>query len=126
MILKVTVLKSGVDVFSVNIDGREQAELSTGVKAALDEFHRLSPKTKLLGGDIQIKLDKAKAPHAGRRAERLRCRDSSFLERKFQKIIAPKLNIISEFRSPQIPVPHFAPLCKGALRRPSIVPKCFT
>ena len=61
MILKVTVLKSGVDVFSVNIDVREQAELSTGVKAALDEFHRLSPKTKLLGGDILIKLDKVKA-----------------------------------------------------------------
>lgn len=67
MILKVTVLKSGAEVFSVNIDVREQAELSTGVKAALDEFYRLSPKTKLLGGDIQIKLDKAKALSRGRK-----------------------------------------------------------
>jgi hypothetical protein len=55
MILNVTVVKSGVDVFSVNIDVRQQSELSTGVKAALDEFHR----TPLLDGDIQIKLDKA-------------------------------------------------------------------
>ncbi len=61
MILKVTVLKSGDDVFSVHIDVRDQTELSTGVKAALDEFQRLSPKTKLLGGDILIKLDKVKA-----------------------------------------------------------------
>ena len=59
MILKVTVLKSGVDVFSVDIDVRQPNELSTGVKAALDEFHRVSPKTPLLDGDIQIKLDKA-------------------------------------------------------------------
>jgi hypothetical protein len=59
MILNVTVVKSGVDVFSVNIDVRQQSELSTGVKAALDEFHRVSPKTPLLDGDIQIKLDKA-------------------------------------------------------------------
>lgn len=48
MILKVTVLKSGDDVFSVHIDVGHQTELSTGVKAALDEFQRLSPKTKLL------------------------------------------------------------------------------
>jgi hypothetical protein len=61
MILKVMVLKSGDDIFSVHIDVRDQTELSTGVKAALDEFQRLSPKTKLLGGDIQIKLDKVKA-----------------------------------------------------------------
>ena len=59
MILNVTVVKSGVDVFSVNIDVRQQSELSTGVKAVLDEFHRVSPKTPLLDGDIQIKLDKA-------------------------------------------------------------------
>ncbi len=59
MILKVTVLKQGVDVFSVDIDVRQPADLSTGVKAALDEFHRVSPKTPLLDGDIQIKLDKA-------------------------------------------------------------------
>jgi hypothetical protein len=59
MILKVTVLKSGVDVFSVDIDVRQPSELSTGLKAALDEFHRVSPKTPLLDGDIQIKLDKA-------------------------------------------------------------------
>ena len=61
MILKVTVLKSGDDVFSVHIDVRDQTELSTGVKAALDEFQRLSPKTKLLGGEILIKLDKVNA-----------------------------------------------------------------
>ena len=61
MILKVTVLRSGADVFSVHIDVRDQTELSTGVKAALDEFQRLSPKTKLLGGDILIMLDKVKA-----------------------------------------------------------------
>ncbi len=61
MILKVTVLKSGDDVFSVHIDVGHQTELSTGVKAALDEFQRLSPKTKLLGGNIHIKLDKVKA-----------------------------------------------------------------
>lgn len=59
MILKVTVLKSGADVFSVDIEVRQPSELSTGVKAALDEFHRVSPKTPLLDGDIQIKLDKA-------------------------------------------------------------------
>ena len=58
MILKVTVLKQGVDIFSVDIDVRQPADLSTGVKAALDEFHRVSPKTPLLDGDIQIKLDK--------------------------------------------------------------------
>jgi|GEM_PF-1315192 hypothetical protein len=61
MILKLTVLKNGDDVFSVHIDVRDQTELSTGVKAALDEFQRLSPKTKLLGGDILILLDKVKA-----------------------------------------------------------------
>lgn len=59
MILKVTVLKSGVEVFSVDIDVGQPGELSTGVKAALDEFHRVSPKTPVLDGDIQIKLDKA-------------------------------------------------------------------
>jgi hypothetical protein len=59
MILKVTVLKNEVDVFSVDIDVRQPGELSTGVKAALDEFHRVSPKTPLLDGDIQIRLDKA-------------------------------------------------------------------
>ena len=37
----------------------QPSELSTGVKAALDEFHRVSPKTSLLEGDLQIKLDKA-------------------------------------------------------------------
>ena len=37
MILKVTVLKQGVDIFSVDIDVRQPADLSTGVKAALDE-----------------------------------------------------------------------------------------
>jgi len=59
MILKVTVLKSGVDVFSVNINVGQPSELSTGVKAALDEFHRVNPKTSLLDGNIQVKLDKA-------------------------------------------------------------------
>jgi hypothetical protein len=59
MILKVTISQKGVDVFSVNIDVRQPSELSTGVKAALDEFHRVSPKTPLLEGGIQIKLDKA-------------------------------------------------------------------
>jgi len=38
MILKVTVLKGGVDIFSVNIDVRQPSELSAGVKAALDEL----------------------------------------------------------------------------------------
>jgi hypothetical protein len=59
VILKVTVFKSGVDVFSVDINVHQASELSTGVKAALDEFHRVSPKTPLLEGDLQIKLDKA-------------------------------------------------------------------
>jgi hypothetical protein len=59
MILKVTVLRSGVDVFSVNINVGQPSELSTGVKAALDELHRVNPKTSLLDGNIQIKLDKA-------------------------------------------------------------------
>jgi hypothetical protein len=59
MILKVTVLKDGADIFSVNIEVRQPGELSTGVKAALDEFHRVSPQTPLLDGDLQIKLDKA-------------------------------------------------------------------
>ena len=59
MILKVTVLKGGVDVFTAHIDVGQPSELSKGVKAALDEFHRVSPKTPLLDGDIQIKLDKA-------------------------------------------------------------------
>jgi hypothetical protein len=52
MILKVTVLKSGDDVFSVHNDVCHQTELSTGVKAALDEFQRLSPKTKLLAARL--------------------------------------------------------------------------
>ena len=59
MILKVTVLKSGVDIFSVDINVDQPSELSTGVKAALDEFHRVSRKTSLLDGDVQIRLDKA-------------------------------------------------------------------
>ena len=59
MILKVTVFKSGVDVFSVDIDVRQPGELSTGVKAALDEFHKVNPKTALLDGDLQINSDKA-------------------------------------------------------------------
>jgi hypothetical protein len=59
MILKVTVFKDGADIFSVNIDVRQPSELSTGVKAALDEFHRVQPKTPVLDGDLQIKLDKA-------------------------------------------------------------------
>jgi hypothetical protein len=59
MILKVTVLKDGADIFSVNIEVRQPGELSTGVKAALDEFRRVSPHTPLLDGGIQIKLDKA-------------------------------------------------------------------
>jgi hypothetical protein len=50
MILKVTVLKGSVDIFSVNIDVRQPSELSTGVKATLDEFRRVSPKTSLLDG----------------------------------------------------------------------------
>jgi hypothetical protein len=58
MILKVTVLKNGADIFSVNIDVQKPNELSAGVKAAIDEFHRVSPKTPLLDGDLQIKLDK--------------------------------------------------------------------
>ena len=59
MILKVTVLKGGSNIFSVNVDVRKPAELSTGVKAALDEFHRVSPNTSLTDGDIQIKVEKA-------------------------------------------------------------------
>ena len=59
MILKVTVQKGGADIFSVNIDVRKPDELSTGVKAALDELHRVKPKTPLLDGDIQVKLEKA-------------------------------------------------------------------
>ena len=59
MILKVTVFKDGADIFSVNIDVRQPSELSTGVKGALDEFHRVQPQTPLLDGDLQIKLDKA-------------------------------------------------------------------
>ena len=59
MILRVTVLKSGDDIFSVDIDVRQPSELSTGVKAALDELHRVNPKIPLLEGDIQIKLEKA-------------------------------------------------------------------
>ena len=35
MTMKVTVLKNGVDIFSVDIDVRQPSELSTGVKAAL-------------------------------------------------------------------------------------------
>jgi hypothetical protein len=57
MILRVTVLKSGVDIFSVDIDVRHPSGLSTGVKAALEELHRVNPQTPLLEGDIQIKLD---------------------------------------------------------------------
>ena len=41
MILKVTVLKNGADIFSVNIDVGKPSELSTGVKAALDELHKI-------------------------------------------------------------------------------------
>jgi hypothetical protein len=59
MILKVTVFKDGNDVFSVDINVQQPSELSTGVKAALDEFYRVSPHTQLLDGNIQIKLDKA-------------------------------------------------------------------
>ena len=59
MILKVTVLKCGANVFSVDIDVPHPGDLSSGVKAALDEFHRVSPQTSFLDGDIQIKLDKA-------------------------------------------------------------------
>ncbi len=59
MILKVTVLKHGSDIFSVNVDVRKPAELSTGVKAALDELQRVSPNISLMDGDIQIKLEKA-------------------------------------------------------------------
>jgi hypothetical protein len=59
MILKVTVLQKGVDIFSVNIDVRHPGELSTGVKAALDELHRVRPNLPLLDGDLQIQLTKA-------------------------------------------------------------------
>lgn len=59
MILKVTVLKNGVDIFSVDIDVKQPSELSAGVKAALDEFHRVSPKTPVLDGGLQIQIDKA-------------------------------------------------------------------
>ena len=41
------------------MDVRRPIDLSTSVKAALDEFRRVSPKTSLLDGDIDIKLDKA-------------------------------------------------------------------
>jgi len=58
-ILKVTVLKQGVDVFSVNIDVPKSGDLSTGVKAALDEFHRTNPHIPVLDGHIEIKLEKA-------------------------------------------------------------------
>jgi hypothetical protein len=59
MILRVTVLKSGVDIFSVDIDVRHPSEMSTGVKVALDELRRVNPQTPLLEGDIQLMLDKA-------------------------------------------------------------------
>jgi hypothetical protein len=59
MILKVTVLKKGADIFSVNIDVGSPSELSTGIKAALDELHKVNPKASLLDGDLQIRLDKA-------------------------------------------------------------------
>lgn len=59
MIFKVTVLKHGSDVFSVNVDVRKPAELSTGIKAALDELHRVNPKTSLMDGDVHIKVEKA-------------------------------------------------------------------
>jgi hypothetical protein len=59
MILKVTVRKGINDIFSVNVDVRKPAELSTGIKAALDELQRVSPKTSLMDGDIQIKVEKA-------------------------------------------------------------------
>jgi len=59
MILKVTVQKRGSDVFSVNVDVRKPSEVSTGIKAALDELHRVSPNTSLMDGDLQIKLEKA-------------------------------------------------------------------
>jgi hypothetical protein len=59
MILKVTVMKKGADIFSVNIDVGRPSELSTGIKAALDELHRVNPKASLLDGDLQIRLDKA-------------------------------------------------------------------
>jgi hypothetical protein len=59
MILKVTVVKGGSDIFSVNVDVRRPGELSTGVKAALDELHRVSPKTSLMDGDVHIKVEKA-------------------------------------------------------------------
>jgi hypothetical protein len=58
MILKVTVLKNGADIFSVNIDVGRPSELSTGVKAALDELHRIGTKASLLDSHIEIKLDK--------------------------------------------------------------------
>jgi hypothetical protein len=59
MILKVTVLKNGADIFSVNIDVGKPSELSTGVKAALDELHKVNPKASLVDGHLEIKLDKA-------------------------------------------------------------------
>ena len=58
-ILKVTVLKQGVDVFSVNIDVPKPGDLSTGVKAALDEFRRTNPHISVLDGDLVVKLEKA-------------------------------------------------------------------
>jgi hypothetical protein len=59
MIFTVTVFKKGKKVFAVDINVGQPGELSTGVKAALDEFHRVSPETSLLDGDLEIKLDKA-------------------------------------------------------------------
>jgi hypothetical protein len=58
MILKVTVFKSGTDIFSIHIDVRDASELGTGVKAALDELRRLKPQTPLLEGDIQVRIEK--------------------------------------------------------------------
>jgi hypothetical protein len=58
LIVKVTVLKNGVDIFLVEIDVQLPSDISTGVKAALDEFRRVSPNTSLLDGDVDIKLNK--------------------------------------------------------------------
>ena len=59
MIFKVTVFKGGSEVFSVNINVAHLGEFSTGVKAAVDEFHRLKPQTSLTDGDLNIKIEKA-------------------------------------------------------------------
>jgi hypothetical protein len=78
MILKVTVLKNEVDVFSVDIDVRQPGELSTGVKAALDEFHRVSPRLRSWTAIFRldsIRHNDRPRPRSARRHHRRRCQN---------------------------------------------------